>query len=179
MVEELPEGIKKAVIDAILKGNNNNQIAEAFGISWHSVQSIRQKMVEDGNVEKRKEKQEIQIDTKTSAEIFSLFDNHKTPIDAVKMGYDINVVNRLWKQYFSFKGVDPAKVKDMLCLQQEIKNIEYALLHIMANFKWMASPSRRISGEDIVWCPKCHQKSHFVLNKEGEFVCARCRKKPF
>jgi len=184
MVEELPEGIKKGITDAILEGDNNNQIAEAFGVSWHTVENIRRKMIENGNMEnkgkvERKEKHEVQIDTKISAEIFSLFDNHKTPTDAVKAGYDIGIVNRLWKQYLNFKGVDPAKVKDMLCMQQEIRYIKYALLHIMANFKWMANPSRRISGEDIIWCPKCHQKSHFVLNKEGEFVCARCGKKPF
>jgi len=184
MVEEIPEGVKKGIIDAIMRGNNNNQIAETFRISWHTVENIRQKMIEKGEVEdrdvieaERKEKPGLQIDTKISAEIFSIFDEHKNPIDAVKMGYDINIVNRLWQQYLNFKGVDPAKVKDALCLQQEVELIKYSLEHIMANFRWMAG--QYLSREDIVLCPKCHQNTHFVLNKKGEFVCARCRKKPF
>jgi len=182
MPEEIPEGIKKGITDAILEGDNNNQIAKTFRVSWHTVEAIRQ-MIENGNMEnkgkvERKEKQEIQVDTKVSSEIFSLFDNHKTPIDAVKMGYDINVVNRLWQQYLNFKGIDPAEVRDMLCIQQEIRYMKYALLTIMKNFKWMADVNRRISGEDIILCPKCHDFTHLVKNDDGKFVCARCGKRP-
>jgi len=184
MVEELPEGIKKGITDAILEGDNNNQIAKAFGVSWHTVENIRRKMIENGNMEnkeevERKEKQEIQIDTKISAEIFSLFDNHKTPTDLIKMGYHIDIVNRLWKQYLNFKGFKGVdEIKDMLCMQQEIRYIKYALLTIMKNFKWMSDVNRRISGEDIILCPKCHDFTHLVKNDDGKFVCVKCGKRP-
>ena len=158
MSEKIPPGVREYVIEHIKRGENNNQIAEATGLSWHTVQAIREE-VQGGDAPSpanRKEKAEPEppqpeprIPPDTWKTCYTLFEEGKDVVATViETGLPADIVRGIHEDYSRDRGTPrPADLakrfsqlkeeteKAIKQIQEEVK-AQNAEIEKLRNFVW-------------------------------------------